>query len=375
MKYYNQKKIHKRLIYLIEVCVLFLGAIFRLTKSLICLLRPCGERYVLVVDGFLVGDSVLLRPFVKELIKKYSDTHRILILSGKHSFKTYEDILSDIEILNLQFPWATYDYSFRKLLELLWVLGNLLRKDIDVAIESRGDFRSIAWTYLACPNKLFGFDFTGGAKLLTDVVPDDGSILHLFEHVRNLGTILGCNVNSDDVVIQNSNSCEVNRIGISFSGSQKLRNLPEHIGYQIIERMIKTYDAEIWYIRSPSEKIYSDYNLRTRFGNRLKIFSGDFCEYTKFLQSLCIYIGMDSGGGHLCSMWGIPSVIIFGTQVSSYSKPIGVHPLLCVETKKSINCRPCDATICTNSTFQQCLADIDTDSIFQFSDQFVPHAS
>ena len=237
-----------------------------------------------------------------------------------------------------------------------------------MAIEARGDFRNIVWAALACPTRLIGFDFTGGARLLTDIVPDDGKITHLFGHTKRLGRILNLEVTDGRIKMDllPSPKGKVARIGISFAGSQTLRRLPAETGLALLRDLAQSMDAEIWYIQSPQETVYTDELLERELGDRLRLFSGNFEQYYAFLKTLDCYIGMDSGGGHLCSMFGIASVIIFGTQQPSYCSPVGGHPLLCIENSRQLACRPCNGVTCVNNIYQECLQEINFDAIKRF---------
>ncbi len=315
---------------------------------------------MVVVDGYLIGDAVLLRPLIKALMREYSSSHRILLISGYYTRCIDADFINSIEFTELRFPWATYDYSLRSILKLFRILFCLYVIPIDVMIETRGDFRTIALSYLTCPDTLMGFDFTGGRRFLTKVVSDDGTIKHLFKHIEAIGDCIGVKVSIADMIIiekkQISHSDKI--IGVSFCGSLPLKTLKKDTGYEIIRLLLNEKDCKICYVLSQNDKIYTEIELRNNFRDKIGIFKGGFKEYFDFLKQLELYIGMDSAGGHLCSLWGIPSVIIFGTQQSWYCKPVGSHPLLCLETQKELKCRPCAGRQCENTIVQECLNNI-----------------
>ncbi|MGD0283762.1 MAG: hypothetical protein ABSB95_15550 [Dissulfurispiraceae bacterium] len=370
MKYFNQKKIKRKSIAFLEIILRIIHFfLLRINKFFLVDNAPC----LFLVDGYRIGDSILLRPLIKGLIDKFSSTHKIIVLSGKHAFYVYSDYLDQIEIIDYQFPWASYDYSISSIKNLLINWSIIYRKSIEIAIETRGDFRSIAWTHLTCPKRLIGFDFTGGAQLLTDVITDDGNIAHLFEHVKRIGSFVGCTVQEENVRLKKHHKIENanKRIAVSFSGLQPLRNLPIAMGLGIMRRLIDESDFELWYIMSPSEKYFRTDLLEKHFQNKVKIFSGSFKAYFDFLQTSDVYIGMDSGGGHLCSLWSIPSVIIFGTQLSSYASPVGKHPKLFLENESFLPCRPCDGVTCISKVgFQECFAGLEVDKIITFCKNF-----
>lgn len=366
MKIFNDSKIHKRTIACFEILIHIIHAIICFLKHIF---SACSEPCIVLVDGFLIGDAVLLRPLIKSLIHKYSSTHKIIVISGCHSREIYSDLNDSIQLIEYQFPWAVYDYSFQRITNLIRIWCKLYLMSIDIAIEARGDVRSISWMYLTCPVRLVGFDFTGGRSLLTDIVPDDGKIVHLFEHVQRIGRSVGCSVSDVDIKHAWSNSEHRigKRIGLSFSGSQILRNLPEDIGCHIINTLISDSDCEIWYIQSPAEKVFTTNYLTQKFGSHVHVFTGNFKEYFDFIKSLSLYIGMDSGGGHLCSLWEVPAVIIFGTQLSYYTMPVGNPSLYCAESETCLPCRPCRGVNCRNDVYQKCLIDIDFTKIIKSS--------
>lgn len=365
MKYFNQKKINWKIIKVIESIANPIS--FLLNKLKKKMRIDDGNQYILLIDGFLIGDTVLLRPLIREMVKKYCETHKIIIIAGHHARYIFADLSDKIELIEYQFPWAIYNYSLANLTHLLKIWLNLYKRSIDICIETRGDFRNILWGSLICPNRLIGFDFTGGHKLLTDVITDDGKIMHLFEHVKKIGAFCGCDLSSvEDITFENysnsNKSTVIKRIGISFSGSQPLKTLPVEIGLNIITRLIEETDIEIWYIMSPQERCLSTDVLKRKFGSKVEIFSGDFGIYFDFLKTIQLYIGMDSAGGHLCALLGIPSIIIYGTQEAWYCKPISKQTLG-VETKEEMTCRPCDGVHCINDTYQRCLHTIDINEI------------
>jgi ADP-heptose:LPS heptosyltransferase len=361
MKYFNRKKMRPRLIKAIEKCILIARLGLRPFKKL---LTRDKTACILVVDGFLIGDTVLLRPLMKALVGKYGQSHKILMLAGPHAQYILSDVASDIHIIEYWFPWATYDYSPRSLTRLFGSWLTFFTKNVDIAVETRGDFRSIAWTSLFCPHTLLGFDFTGGGRLLDTIIPDEGAVVHLFEHIKLIGQALRVTIKEQDILLApHISHTSIFKIGISLVGSQPLRSFPYHKKLEIIDRLLEQDRAEIWYIVAPQDPAASIEALRQRFGEKIHFFHGSFAEYFHFMKTLDAYIGMDSGGGHLCSLFGIPAIILFGTQEPWYCRPVGSANLFCVETAEKLSCRPCDATTCTNPEYQRCLSRISVEEI------------
>jgi ADP-heptose:LPS heptosyltransferase len=57
-----------------------------------------------------------------------------------------------------------------------------------------------------------------------------------------------------------------------------------------------------------------------------------------------LYVGLDSGVGHIAASFGLPSVILFGPVAPELSKPLNDN--LGIVTVKEISCRPCRLKKC-----------------------------
>ncbi|MEI7590398.1 MAG: hypothetical protein WCJ49_03700 [Deltaproteobacteria bacterium] len=366
MKYFKKNRTNIVITKIAETFVLFLRIVFRIFHFV---LFKRGRPAIVLVDGLNIGDAVLLRPLIISIIERYEKTHDIIVISGSFSKYIYEDILSRINILELQFIWSHLFRSPRHMLTVCKTWLRLFAVNVEIAIETRGDFRSIAWMALACPSaRLIGFDFTGGERLLTDVVPDDGQITHLFTHIQRLGKTIGVDVSKENIAIRSVPLLnEKPRIGISFAGHQEMKNIPHDTGIRLLKELIQIKgDADLWYIGAPQGDPLPNNVIENEFGNAIKIFKGNFYEYFIFLQTLNCYVGMDSGGGHLCSMFAIPSVIIFGMYDPSFCSPLGTHQLLCIEGSGKLDCKPCGGDVCINPIYKECLRNIDTVAILDF---------
>lgn len=372
MKIFNLTRSNRIAVSVLEPLIWVLGKILRLIRA--ADVRASSKKPSLfIIDGFLIGDAVLLRPLVLSIVEKYRESHRIFLLSGAHSKRIFADIQSSISMITYQFPWATYDYSPKSLARLLRLWWRMFIDCPSIIVETRGDFRSIAWAHLTCPDRLVGFGFTGGRRLLTDVVPDDGSVTHLFAHIVRIARVLNLPIDSHAVHLPRfPNQLRSGKIGISFAGSQRLRQLPLEVVDGLLEGLSsRLANVELHYLVSPGEAAGVLDLIKQKHDSRVRTFSGSFDTYFDLLSTFDLYIGMDSGGGHLASLLHIPSVIIFGTQYAWYSKPIGSHPLLCVESPMLLACRPCDGRTCINATFQKCYLTLDIESIIDFAQAHV----
>ncbi|MCB1192938.1 MAG: hypothetical protein H7A23_25620 [Leptospiraceae bacterium] len=308
----------------------------------------------LIADGFLIGDCVLLRPLCKAIEAKSSNSY---YMGGTHSKFLLEDI--QLKIIENQFPWATYNYSYKNLCKQLKVWFKIFLLQPHTIIETRGDLRSILFLYMACPKKLVGYSFTGG-KTFLDVEPeDDGKIDSLGKHVERLTIALGLEYVSESIRHKQIfiKPKRIPEIGLSFSGSQVLKTMPFQVAKKLLE-ILSDIPLKLSYL-SFKKDFFFKANQELLKGFNINIVpEKNFQGYLDILKTLDGYIGMDSSGGHICSIYQVPCMIFFGTFSAEYAQPIGNPYFIPIETNKDYFCRPCNGSNCHNIKYQSCLNDI-----------------
>ncbi len=165
-------------------------AMFRLVDAL---LWPIGKitgarkrartpiQNVLVMEPWYIGDLVLATPILRAVRHKFPDA-RITVLGRAHAEELlrFSGLADDVVVYDL--PWtaksAKYNparYNFDSLRALI---ADLRQRKFDLTLDARMDLRSNVVTYLTGAPRRVGYDFGGGAFLLTDAVPADPDRLH-----------------------------------------------------------------------------------------------------------------------------------------------------------------------------------------------------
>lgn len=339
--------------------------LFLLPLAFLLRCRP-GRPQFLVADGFLIGDCVLLRP----LLAAAARSGRTMYFAGAHARHLLGDL--PVTILEGRWPWASYDYSLRSVFGLCSFLLRVFLLQPRCVIEPRGDVRSIALLYLCCPAVLAGFDFTGGAFML-DVKPVAPGILHLEEHNRLLADALDLDYRTEDIAAER-NPAAVGGIAVSLSGSQPLKCLPAAKARVLLEELrMHRPGGAIFYLAGPQDfflKQEGSAELLREFN--VTLWQGNFAEYISMMRGVECYVGMDSAGGHIAAMYGIPSLLFFGTMHASYCAPVGPGKRLILETEMKLECRPCAGVTCTNPTHHVCLHSIDNTAIRRCVEALLP---
>ena len=358
MKIYNTKKIEKlKKIEKYFKILIFIRFPFLILAKLIRRFKKNRPEFLLS-EGFLIGDVVLTRGITKAVSKLSQNNYYLGISQSK---KIFDDI--QIKIIINQWPWANYNYSiinWIRLLKLWFQIFFLQPKNI---LELRGDFRSILFLYLCCPEVLGGFPYTGGSFFLDKMV-DTLELLNVEEHTYLLAKKFSLTYDKSYFIKQRTKKTR-NRVGLSFSGSQILKTIPSFLAEIILIKLIKIKKLELVYIVSPKDHFYLENQklIQLKVHNILENLS--FEDYLSEIENLHYYIGMDSGGAHLASMYSIPSLIFYNTNFAKLTKPIGNPNLITLETEEYLICRPCDGVHCIHKEYLYCLKSIKKEKLEQ----------
>ncbi|MBF0364249.1 MAG: hypothetical protein HQK50_01685 [Oligoflexia bacterium] len=383
MKVYNQKKLNslKRLEQALVTFVLLLRYAFLPLHLIIVVVKKVAgfsSPKFLVVDGFLIGDAVLLRPLIKSVL---SDDEQAVYIGGTHSKFIFDDF--KIKIIFQQWPWANYDYSIGSLIKLLSLWSRLLWLTPEFCIEARGDFRSIAFCSLAWSGKIVSYAFTGGKKLLHLDASDSDErlkeqVFHLEEHNRALALALGLNYDRKLIIKQRPPVRAERRpvIGLSFSGSRPLKVLPLLFAERLLKllKMSLREDVSLKYLISPNDFFLGqeqDGGVRLLKQYQVEFFKGNFEEYLDEFSTLAGYVGVDSAGAHIASMYDLPVLVCFNTMLAEYARPIHDKVATLELPYGECKCRPCEGSLCVGEHTLQCFTGIGADELQRSMSQFV----
>jgi heptosyltransferase II len=319
---------------------------------------------VLVFDFHLIGDIVMLTPMLKALRDAYPDSHLTLVAGPWAQEILFGTELVD-EIIPFAAPWVKYGQGWKGLGSCYRLVKKLRQKEWDLGIEVRGDVRQIFLLWLSKAKRRVGFDITGGGPLLTDVVPDNGVLVHITEHHQRICEYIGI-WKEDDIYmpflkltpdeLDESNKIPV-FIGLHFGASLPLKRLPPD---EIIKLLtsLKNTKGKLRIISAPGDLDFVPIfkQLPENIQSKLELWKGTLREFIVMSRRAKYYFCMDSGPAHIVNALGVPVSVFFGPTQAEYVRPLGKG--VTVVTKQNINCRPCNMVHCINEIEQYCMADI-----------------
>lgn len=139
---------------------------------------------ILVTELWHMGDVVIALPFIAALRERFPGAS-ITLLTKAHAHQILAGSALVDEVVSHDFPWSYEDVEARprswriaELRDAVAVIRRLRRERFDLAFDCSRDGRNHLLMFLGGSARRVGFDFGGGARLLTDPVSAGSLDLH-----------------------------------------------------------------------------------------------------------------------------------------------------------------------------------------------------
>jgi ADP-heptose:LPS heptosyltransferase len=326
---------------------------------------PRVPQSILVVDLHLLGDLVMLVPLLR-VIRRFHPHAHLGLVSGPWG----RDILADSglvdEFITLRAPWVIKGQGAAGFRGLLRAIKTSRARSWDWGIDVRGDVRNALLLAFARARRRVAYDFSGGAALLTDVVPDDGQLRHIIDHHAAIAEYLGMPMTakeripalgSPERIGSGTHGCRL--IGFHFGASMVLRRMPLEEACALLLAFQDREDTRLILVDAPDVRALNSAvlaRLSPKSAAKIERWQGNLSELIAFLKTLDQFYAMDSGPAHLAAALGIDTTVFFGPHLSLAVRPKGRN--VTVVERADVPCRPCDQHHCTNLKHQECLTQV-----------------
>ncbi len=320
---------------------------------------------ILIVDLHLLGDIVMLVPLLR-VIRRYHPAAHLALVAGPWARTVLEGTGLVDEFIELRAPWIVKGQGTAGFAALLRAIRASRSRSWDWGIDVRGDVRNALLLALARTKRRVAYAFSGGAALLTDVVPDDGVLRHIIDHHADLAACLGMQMNSQERVpaLSSRNDGSVaregrRRIGFHFGASMVLRRMPLEEACAVMLYFRGMEDTRLILVDAPdTRELNSELfaRLPAEFAAGIERWEGSLGDFIGFLKTLDEFYAMDSGPAHLAAALGVETTVFFGPNLPLAVRPTG-RAVKVIE-RGDVACRPCDQHHCTNRIHQECLTQL-----------------
>lgn len=355
---------------------------YRIPKVEAC--NICNAKKILISYPHLLGDSVLLTPFLFEL-RRVCPFAQIDLVGDKFC----ETVLNPLGIVNHFYNFGSSGgmHGVKQMIRNRREISNAIkqiRDDVyDVAIDPFCDWGASYLLKKSKAKQKIGFDFFGFDYLYSYTVAAQDSIEHIVDDMLYmLNEISSESVNLHCVYPRICLGKEQKEfaeeqvkklglvgkyvIGVHPGASQQSK---KWTGYGDLVKRVNTQYNEVQFLifEGPGEAETIDL-LFEEFDDKVK----ESCKRVKlpldkYIATLAIcnvVICNDSSCGHLTAALEIPVVVIYGQGCPDYIGVRSERASVEIVDVKNVDCKPCYQDICPNGNLK-CIAPITVDEVYR----------
>jgi heptosyltransferase-2 len=287
---------------------------------------------LLVIELWGVGDLALATPFLRAACERFSVT----LLAKPHAAELQSRFWPDARVIPFTAPWTAFRGKY-KLWEWPWREMRALRRQLAVeqfhfAVSARLDPRDHLLMATTGAERRIGFPRVGSAMFLTDPLDQPRDSVHRYDFWR----------------------CAASVVGIELPPREKLLLPPAPTGKQILVHSGARLPARLWpleryqiivqHLRETGciVQVACDTGQESwwrQHGETAVAAPRTLAELFGCIDAARLFIGNDSGPGHLAAISGVPTFTIFGPQQAGIMLPL--HPQAEFLEDNSCEFKPC----------------------------------
>jgi ADP-heptose:LPS heptosyltransferase len=287
---------------------------------------------LLVVELWGIGDLAIATPFLRKVSEKYE----ITLLSKSYAMDLQQHFLPTVKVVPFNAPWTAFKGKYR-IFSWSWstlfsVVRQLQRSRFDVALSARWDPRDHFLLWLTGAKERLGFPRTGSRIFLTNPLVSPSQMEHRFENWRTIARALGVELESRDR-IQLRTIRKGSVVFVHTGAGQPVRVWPLEEYRNLVQRLRECH-YEVKVVCNPEQREWwlnaGEKNVET---------PRTITELLQLMEGAAVFLGNDSGPGHLAAFCGIPTFTFFGPQVPEWFVPL--HPAAEWSPGKACPYKPC----------------------------------
>lgn len=308
---------------------------------------------LLVVELWGLGDLVIATPFLREASKRYDVT----LLAKHYAVDLQKRFWSSVQVIPFVAPWTAFKHKYRL---LSWPWGRILRLRMELGrqrfefgLSARWDPRDHLLLMLVGAHSKLGFPRLGSQRLLTMPVARPAPEAHRYESWRVLAKALGFELPARERL-----SIPIARpageVLVHTGAGQPVRVWPleryrqlvtqlRRIGYRV--QVACDPDQQAWWADAGEVHAATPRTVTDLLG---------------LVDRAGVFIGNDSGPGHLAAFSGVPTFTLFGPQLPEWFAPL--HPQTESMDGKACPFKPC-SDYCRFPT-PLCMSNTSVDEVF-----------
>jgi heptosyltransferase-2 len=270
---------------------------------------------LLVVELWGMGDLVLSTPFLRAAAGSFEVT----LLAKSMARELQPRLWPGVEVIGFSFPWTAFKgkYNFIRWpwRELAALTSQLRSRRFDLAVSARWDPRDHFLLRLTGTGRRAGFPWRFSGLFLTErlALPEPGA--HRYDHWRVLGRHLGIELPARNHMVAAAR--ESGTVLIHSGAAQPVRVWPLE-RYQTLAAQLRQNHYNVQIACDPDQRPWW-----VSHGENVRV-PASLAELMTLIDTAGIFVGNDSGPGHLAAILGVPTFTVFGNNLPSLFAPL--HP-------------------------------------------------
>lgn len=268
---------------------------------------------MLVLELWGLGDLAIATPFLRAACEKFDVT----LLAKPHALGLQKELWPDVKVIPFTAQWTAFRNKYRffswQWSELFAVIGKIRSEKFNVVLSARWDPRDHLLMGFSGAKKRWGTPRLGSGIFLTKSfhLPEQ----HRYESWRVLARELKIDLPSREKLFASDNKTK-NSILIHSGAAQSVRvwpldrfqNLAEKLrSLNYIVKVACDSSQEQWWRQHGEQNVVAPKSLDSLFA---------------LFKESALFIGNDSGPGHLAAVSGVPTFTIFGPQLPELFIPL-----------------------------------------------------
>ena len=316
---------------------------------------------LLVVELWGLGDLAIATPFLRAASEKFAVT-----LVAKPTWKDLQTrFWPGVNVVSFQAPWTAFKHKYRlhrwPWREVFRLGKKISRGQFEVGLSARWDPRDHILLALSRAKVRMGFPRVASRVFLTSPLKRPDPEAHRFESWCVLGRALELKMPSREEIPVPAVHPDRQEILVHTGAGQPVRVWPLDRYRSLITRL-RQQGHRVQVACDPDQ---SGWWLQA--GERNLAVPGTVLDLLALVDRAALFLGNDSGPGHLAALAGIPTLTLFGPQLPEWFAPL--HPKAVWIEGKPCPYKPC-SDYC-QFPLPRCLVNVTEEEVWQRVQQFV----
>lgn len=272
---------------------------------------------LLVAELWGLGDLVIATPFLQAASERYSVT----VLAKPYARDLQTRFWPAVRVVPFVAPWSAFKHKYRLLNwpweEILRLRRQLGAERFDFGLSARWDPRDHFLLWVARVKTRLGFPRMGSQLFLSKSLPRPDPAAHRYEQWRIMAKALGFELPARDALVLNHNQAD-GEVLVHTGAGQPVRVWP----LDRFRRLVARLRRENYQVRVACDPDQREWWLEA--GEHAVVTPRTVTELFALIDRAGVFIGNDSGPGHLAAFCGLPTFTLFGAQLPEWFAPL--HP-------------------------------------------------